>query len=490
MNATSKRSIQYTLIFLLLVCMSARTHAREEKLETLIRDVDEIRIRHHLPAVAFTLVSREKVLWSGTLGIRDRKSRQAADANTRFRIGSITKAFTSLALLKAQEQGKLSLSDPLSTHVSDAPLRNRWRSTHPVRIAHLLEHTAGLLDLSKAEFDHNDSEPLTLRQGLFFGTEPRRTQWPPGLHSSYSNAGAPYAAYALETATKQSYEDFVTQKLFVPLEMHSAGFHLDEKTARDLATGYDADGETVIPYWHMIMRPFAAINVKPHEMGNFVQMLLNRGQYKGRRILQETSIARMEQPKTSLAARAGLGYGYGLGNYQTVHAGFIFHGHGGDGDGYLAHYAYNRDANLGYFAVTNAFNHDAINAIRDRIEDFIIAGLRPPKSKAALADTATLIALTGRYHAVTRRFHWDDKGQNEHDQIEVLLIGDTLYTRTPKGKRRPLIPASPTFFRRPDEPVATIAFIEHDGDLYLQGDFGNYRRGAESRRDSVERSPD
>jgi CubicO group peptidase (beta-lactamase class C family) len=474
-----KRGILYSLTLLPLVCISVIACGDGTKPETLVRDIDAIRIRHHVPSVAFTLVSRDRLLLSGALGVRDRKTRQATDADTLFRIGSITKAFTSMALLKVQEQGKLSLSDPLSAHVSDAPLSNRWRRTHPVRIAHLLEHTAGLLDLTKAELDHSDPEPLTLRQGLFFGNEHRKVHWPPGLHSSYSNAGPGYAAYALEAVTKQRHEDFVKQELFIPLEMYSAGFSLDKQTAHDLATGYDTDGDTVIPYWHMILRPSGAINVKPLEMGHFVQMLLNRGLYKGRRILQEASIARMEQPRTTLATRAGLTYGYGLGNYQTVHDGFLFHGHGGDGDGYLAHYAYNRDTNLGYFLVINAFNHDAIDAMRDRIENFIITGHQLPPSKTTLVPVTTLKGLTGTYQAVTYRFHWILPERMEHDQIEVLLIGDTLYTRTPKGKRQQLIPVTPQLFRRSGDPIATIAFIENDGNLYLQGDFGSYRRGQE-----------
>jgi len=211
-------------------------------------------------------------------------------------------------------------------------------------------------------------------------------------------------------------------------------------------------------------------------MGHFVQMLLNYGQYKGRRILQPASIARMEQPRTTLAARAGLTYGYGLGNYQSVHDGFLFHGHGGDGDGYLAHYAYNRDTNLGYFVVMNAFNQDAIDAIRNRIESFIVAGHQPTPTKTVLVPAITLKELTGTYQAVTHRFHWDQPERVARDRIEVLLIGDTLYTRTPGGKRRQLIPVTARLFRRSGDPVATIAFIENDGDLYLQGDFGNYRR--------------
>jgi len=471
-----RRILSYLLATLLLTGISFAELPPGTQLETLSSNIDAIRLKHHVPAVAFILVSPDKVIYSNALGIRDRNTNQAATVNTLFRIGSITKAFTSLAMLKLQEQGKLSLSDPMSMYVNDAPLYNQWRKTHPVRIAHLLEHTSGLPDLTKAEFDSNDPAPLTTRQGLFFNKKPRHTRWPPGLHKSYTNVGAGYAAYVLEKVTGRRYEDFVKENIFAPLEMKKAGFFLDQKTRRELATGYDTDGESVIPYWHMILRPFGAINTTTREMGHFVQMLLNRGIYKGKRLLQEASIARMEKPETTLAARAGLEYGYGLGNYQHVHKGFLFHGHGGDGDGYLAHYAYNRYTNLGYFVVINAFKHDALNTIRDKIEDYIIADSKPPGAKTVSVPIADLKELTGTYQAVTYRFPGMSKAQVKRDQVRVILIDDILYSRTSEGKRTQLIPVTAKLFRRVNDPVATIAFISYGNEMYLQGETGNYRR--------------
>jgi len=131
---------------------------------------------------------------SAAYGMSDKKSKHPATLDTIFRIGSITKSFTSLALLKLQEQKKISLQDALLKHTSNAPLTNPWQKTRPVTIAHLLEHTSGLPDLTKKEFDYPGPEPLSLEQGLFYNHQPRKVLWPPGLHSSYSNAGAGYAA--------------------------------------------------------------------------------------------------------------------------------------------------------------------------------------------------------------------------------------------------------------------------------------------------------
>ena len=444
--------------------------------DELLVDIESARLEHDVPAVALTLVSTQEMLWTGALGLADLENRKMATADTLFRIGSITKAFTALAMLILQEEGLLNLNDSLKALVPDAPLSNSWESKHPVRLVHLLEHTAGLLDITKAEFDHNDPTPLTLEEGLVFLPEARKSQWPPGLHASYSNAGAGLAAYALEKVTGKRYEDFVKQRLFKPLGMHTANFFLDDQTRYMLATGYDRDGHSIIPYWHMIFRPFGGINARPREMAGFLQMLLNYGKVGDRRIMSASSIRRMEYPATTLAASSGLRYGYGLGNYASAHKGFLFHGHGGDGDGYLAHYAYNRESGLGYFVVINAFNGKALSDMRDLIQDYIVRGLTPRIPVEAEVDANRLLQLTGTYEPVTHRFAWTDPERNKRKVLHVALEDGKFYTLSNAGKKRFLVPVDDRHFRRLEEPVATIAFVEYEGELYLQGDLGNYRR--------------
>ncbi|WP_455235029.1 serine hydrolase domain-containing protein [Thiogranum longum] len=464
----------------------AATDQTPVSLDALMEDIDRLRREHRVPSVALTLVSGNGTIWSGATGYADLETRKPATADTLYRIGSITKAFTSLAVLLAVEQGQLSLDDTLDELAPDAPLNNRWAEEHPVQIAHLLEHSAGLLDITKAEFDHNDPGPSTLEQGLAVGAEARVCLWPPGLHASYSNAGAGLAAYALEQVTRQRYETFVEERLFVPLGMNNAGFYLDRATQEKLATGYDADGKSVIPYWHMVLRPFGAINATPRDMASLVQLLLTRGTLNGKTLLSPSSIERMETPRTTLAAQSGLEYGYGLGNYQFVYRGFLFHGHGGDGDGYLSHYAYSRDLGLGYFVVINAFNSRALRVIRQRIQDFLIQDRKgPAPPPVASIGPKQLLALTGRYQAETWRFPWDHGNTPPgNDRLDVILQDGRLYTIGAGRDQRELLPVNRHHFRRTHEPVATIAFVEHDGELYLQGDFGNYRRIAVSAQGS------
>ena len=103
-------------------------------------------------------------------------------------------------------------------------------------------------------------------------------------------------------------------------------------------------------------------------MAGFIKLFTGRGEVGGRRIVPGTLIARMEFPESTLAARSGLCFGYGLGIYSWFSNVVLFHGHGDDGDGYLAHFGYSPRTARGYFVVINAFTHVPLRKMRKAIE--------------------------------------------------------------------------------------------------------------------------
>jgi CubicO group peptidase (beta-lactamase class C family) len=209
-------------------------------------------------------------------------------------------------------------------------------------------------------------------------------------------------------------------------------------------------------------------------MASLLELFLRRGKVGSARLLDATSITRMERPGTTLAAQHGLTYGYGLGLDQSLHDGFIWYGHGGDGDGYLSRFDYNREADAGYFLAINAFNNEALRVMRERVREYLTRDLATAQSTREYIDVELLRPLTGTYVAITRRFPWQTQAQLDADRVQLVLEGGALFTRTTNG-RRLLIPVDAHRFRRESQPIATVAIIEHDDDFYLQADFGNYR---------------
>ena len=96
-------------------------------------------------------------------------------------------------------------------------------------------------------------------------------------------------------------------RLLQPLGMRSARLSDEASTRRRLATGYDSDGKTPIPYWHMIFPPPGAINATPRAMGALPELFLRRGRGGNERLLDTATIERMERPATYLDAPILLG---------------------------------------------------------------------------------------------------------------------------------------------------------------------------------------
>ncbi len=460
-----------SLLWALLVTSCANAWSRGST-DELLAALEAARVSQGVAGVSFAVVTPDAVLRMGGLGILDWDKPAPVTQDTIFRIGSVTKIFTASALLQLQQEGKLKLSDRVRQHAPRASYTNPWEDTHPIRIEQLLEHTAGLQDLTKEEFENSDAKPLTLEEGLALRPDSRTVRWQPGLHASYSNSAYGLAGYVIEQVLNQRYEDVIQARLFDPLGMRSSGFFQDDASRARLATGYEPDGKTPLRYWHMIMRPFGGIHTTARDMVPFLQMLLKGGRHGEIELLSRESMRRMETPLTTLAARSGLRFGYGLGVHQYIHRGFVFFGHGGDADGYLAHFGYNRSLRTAYFIAINRFHWPALRAIRRVIEAWITedatAAVTPAEIKL---PEEVLRKYAGRYEPAAWRFAWTSAEERAQQIVRVTYSNGMLYTESAAGSRQALLPVTEQHFRRSGEPEATSAFVRgEDGKLYFQED--------------------
>ena len=433
-----------------------------DSLAGLANEIDRNREKHGVSAAAVIVVDADRVLLEHYSGITDWESQRVVDRNTYFRLGSVTKVFTGLALLRAEEQGKLSLQQSVAEILPQNQINNPWAESHPLRVAQLMEHTAGWYDMSAIEFNDKNPKPLSPAEALAMRPESRVMHWPPGWYSEYSNSGPGMASYVIELATGEVFDQYIVEQVFRPLGMASATLLLTEKIERTRATGYDKDGRTVIPYWHIVYRASGGLNVLPSDMAGFLQMLLNNGRMDGQAIFSKSQIKRLETPKTTLAARIGLEYGYGIGIYGSLFKQHVLFGHGGDADGHLAHFKYSRESGKAYLVVINAFNHAPLRAMQALLNDYLVAGLpNPLMPEIPAIEESVLERYTGIYHQATVRFPQD--GWQEKT-LQIRLQDGRLQTSENQVKWRQLVPVNEQHFRRVNEPLATAAFIPVDGD--------------------------
>jgi CubicO group peptidase (beta-lactamase class C family) len=449
-------------------------------LDDIRQDLVRIQKEHGAGAVAVVIVDRRQVLLEHYRGVTDWDEPREINRSTWFRAGSVTKVFTGLALLRAEEEGLLKLDQPVVGQLPDMDLAwafdNPFRASSTLVPADLMEHTAGWHDMSQIEFDDSNPAPLTLAQALQLRPASRISRWAPGTYYSYSNSGPGLAAYIVEQASGQVFDEWIREQVFEPLGM-SATLLYEQHVANGLATGYDSDYRTEIPYWHIVFRPSGGMNLRPIEISRFLQMMLNEGVLDGRRIFSKEQLHRLRTPTRTHAARAGLEYGYGLGIYSAVRDGHVVYMHGGDADGYLTHFAYSLKSGLAYFVVINAFNHAPLNAMKERLTSHLIKDLpieTPPSTVSIPAATAE--RLTGHYRKATDRF--PHPGQDER-KLSVRISDEGLAVSKVPRKWLDLtavaVNTDSVLLRRKSDPVATRAFILLDnGTVVYQDSSSNW----------------
>lgn len=393
-----RSSIAFVLPFLATLALASAKPAEKPKpaqsIPELQQQLTKILADSHTPAVSIAIVHREGPEWVTALGKADAASGREATAWTLFRIGSTSKAFASFSVLKLVREGKLSLDTPIHTVIPEIGYDNKWESTDPVRVVHLLEHTTGWDDMHLREYA-KDAPNMSLREALDFGRSSRFSRWRPGTRMSYCNTGPAVAAYIVEKLTGQRFEDYVEQNFFLPIGMKTATYFKPD--ASQAVTLYHDDGKTPFPYWNISYRPAGAINASAQDMAAYVQFYLNRGSVNGTQVVPASEVDRMESPSSTWAAREGLKAGYGLSNYWSFNDGFVFHGHNGGVEGGLTEMAYLPDFGVGCFYSINSGNGDAFSKIGKAIRAYVTLHLQKPAVPAAAALPADAAEYAGFY---------------------------------------------------------------------------------------------
>jgi CubicO group peptidase (beta-lactamase class C family) len=247
---------------------------------------------------AVLVASGEDVLLSEGYGYADAKTGIPNDSTTRFRIGSITKQFTGLAILILREQGSLDVTRSVCDYLTPCPAA--WQ---PITIENLVAHTSGIPDYTDlADYEATKAAPTT--PGALVG---RARDLPlerePGDGFSYSNSNYAVLGAVIENVSGTTYEDFLTTNIFEPLGMSDTG---NETEGDGLAVGYSTADEEADAIDMSV--PYAA-----GALSSTVTDLLrwNRAVAAGTAAAGEATID-MLTPIENITDYSGFGYGYGI----------------------------------------------------------------------------------------------------------------------------------------------------------------------------------
>lgn len=194
--------------------------------------------KHRLAGLSLALVSGDQVVWAAGFGWADTKTKEPAQADTRYQFGGLTQLFTTLSVLQLAEQGQLSLDAPITKYLPDLAFSGPYRHrAHEVTIRALLTHHGGVLG-TRLQGLFLDSPPVGLRpiDSVFMPQEP-------GSIFSYSNEGFELLGHVIERVAEKPFAEHLTQTLLRPMGMAGEYF-----SGTELASAHNKLKRDPIPY--------------------------------------------------------------------------------------------------------------------------------------------------------------------------------------------------------------------------------------------------
>lgn len=286
-------------------------------------------------AGAVTLVARDGVLGRvSAVGYQDLEAKKPMKADTIFQIMSMTKPVTGVALQLLVEEGKVAISDPVEKYLPE--FREKYvvtkvdektftlkKAPRPITILDLMTHTSGMpTDFPKPVQDTRYQRTLTELGNI---ASQLSLEFEPGSKWNYSNTGLATLGRIIEVVSDQPYEMFVQRRIFDPLGMKDTHYAPPiEKQNRVSMTYSLIDGKLQkadVDYTRKgakMAGPAGGLFSTAGDLVKFYSMMLNGGEFGGKRLLSKASVDTMTQLHTGTIDPAGHGAGMGYGLTWTV----------------------------------------------------------------------------------------------------------------------------------------------------------------------------
>lgn len=302
------------------------------------------------------VVSGRQLIWSRHYGFAEVETKRVANNDTAFRVGSITKQFTALALLQLVESGALRLTDPVEQHVPEIrQVKNPPATSPPITLLQLATMHSGLA--REPGCANHSVGPVSAWQKIVLACL-GSTEYvnEPGTTYLYSNIGYATLGIAIERAGRQPFIDQVDTRILKPLGMSRSGMEATPAMRTNLAHGYrrapDGAASRAVADRELEGRgyrvPNGALFSTMNDLATFISWELGEGPATIlKKATQDANYARAFFSNPQMTA------GYGVG-FQVIRRGeVVMLGHGGSTAGYLASALFHRGAGLGVIVFRN-----------------------------------------------------------------------------------------------------------------------------------------
>lgn len=292
--------------------MSAKVHS-----DTLTHRLQQLYNDGHFNGFGVAIVDQAGIRYQNGFGYADITNQKPYTTHTIQSIASVSKTLVGIALLKAQEMGKLHLDDPINRYLPFQVNHPNFPET-PITIRHLANHTATIVDndyyLSRNYYLKRDQNlaglPLVFDETQVFNppdsavslstfleytllpngkwhTESTFLKQKPGTHYEYSNTGTTLAAYIIERASGESFDQFTRKYILEPLSLKDSGWKFSDVDFSRLSRYYQ-DPKTVLPYYTMSTYPDGGFMTSTHDLSLYLQELIRGYNGKGKLLSKES----------------------------------------------------------------------------------------------------------------------------------------------------------------------------------------------------------
>jgi CubicO group peptidase (beta-lactamase class C family) len=269
-----------------------------------------------IPGLAVAVVREQEVIWSRGLGLANLKDGRPMQADTIFRVGSITKVFTATMMMQLRDAGRLQLDDPVERHIPGFTIRSPFPGSRPVTLRQLASHTSGLP--VEAPLDHFRTMVFPSGAEMAMSLKDAELGFMPGTQFRYSNAGFAVLGHALERAAATPYAEYVSACILRPLGMADSGFDAGPDVERRMATLYRArrgDRRQVEMFHPEIggLVPSGHLYSTVNDMARFIALQFSTGTAEANGVLDAGSLQETRAPNyVAPDWSGGIGLGWHL----------------------------------------------------------------------------------------------------------------------------------------------------------------------------------
>jgi CubicO group peptidase (beta-lactamase class C family) len=327
--------------------------------ETLRPFIQQQMAEKELPALSIAIVDDQQIVWAQGFGMADPKSKTPASADTVYRIGSVSKLFTDIAIMQLVERGELNLDAPVTDYLPDFHPKNPFGT--PITLRQLMSHRLGLLREPPVGNYFETSQPtLAATVQSLNNTE---LVFAPNTHTKYSNAAIAVVGYLLEARSHEPFAQYLKSSALDPIGLRHSSFEPDQAIIRNLAKAemWTYDGlKFEASIFQLGMAPAGSMYSTVSDLGHFVSVLLAQGKAENSTLLKLATLEQMWSPQFPNPG----GRVFGLGFQVRSLDGHRLVGHGGAIYGFATTLDLLPEDKIGVVVVATK---DAVNAVTERI---------------------------------------------------------------------------------------------------------------------------